>query len=147
MIYRKVLVLITAIVAFVLFIPFNFKGGIGLSESMSYIRYLLAFVLAVPVIVYAIRKYRKTCSRFYLLPCFYVVLGLLMVSMLSIMEMPNLNSQNVASYAQENKNSYAIDSMLIQSKDSYIQLVNSNYFGNEKRFFYKKFEVKNNVIK
>lgn len=77
----KIVIQLTAILALIFILPLGLERFLGNHSYLSMLRYILAAMLAIPTIVYAIRKYRKTAKRLYVFPCFMVALGFWVASM------------------------------------------------------------------
>lgn len=142
---RKILLLLAAIVVFLLAIPF-WAEKLPSQPRYLYVRYLLALIIAFPTILYAIKKYRQTAVRFYVLPCFSIVLGFLLAGMFFSMKMSEA--------AIRGQNSYAINSEYVETfngdSNKHIYFANSKkvYYSDEDRlFFEEKFNAKNDTIR
>lgn len=146
---HKILLSVAALMVFVLAIPFNVELPFFQSKYLIF-RYALVLVIAVPTAIYAVKKYRKTAIRFYVIPCFSVVLSFLVAGMFFSMKLgePRSDSQNAHKYEPMSKHQDLEDiESLISSKFDYVDFVRKvNYYDDEERLFFdEKFRVQNDT--
>ncbi|MDR0660554.1 MAG: hypothetical protein LBG19_07105 [Prevotellaceae bacterium] len=102
----KIILLFVSAFASLLTIPFWSKEIIEDGAGYSFVRYLLAVLIAIPALIYSIKKYKRTASRFYVLPCFAIVVGFWIVSMFFMQRLPeSLNQTNAVFAAKQKTNS------------------------------------------
>ncbi len=78
---NKIIIQVAAILVLILVLPLGQEQFLGNYSYLSGIKYILAVIIAIPTIIYAIKEYRKTAKRLYLFPCFVVALGFWVASM------------------------------------------------------------------
>ena len=76
-----IVIQLAAILVLILVLPLGLERFFGNYSYLSAIRYILAGVIAIPTVIYAIKEYRKTSMRAYVFPCFIVALGFWVASM------------------------------------------------------------------
>jgi len=143
---NKIFVFVAALFAFVLVFPLGIEQLVGDKPYLSGIRYLLAAVIAIPTAIYAIRKYRKTASRFYVFPCFTLALGFWVASMFFMQErLPNsINHTDESSVAAKHEDGlYRKESI---SNSDHFYLTRNHYNDEELLFFSEKFNLKSDAV-
>lgn len=141
---NKIVVLGAAIVAFILMFPMGIDQLLGNSPFLCAIRYLLAATMAIPTAIYAIRKYRRTSSRFYVVPCFTVALGFWVTSMFVMQkQLPDSMHENPSNVAVEQDDFVLYNRSQPAKVDNIFHLTDNQHYNaydeGEALFFLEKF--------
>lgn len=134
------MLLAAGLAVIVLTIPFEF-GKVSstysaYSETFSYLRYILAVLIAIPTVIYSAKLLRKTGMRFFVLPCFTIALSFMATGMLFSMTIETDKSP-VFLKATYDGNVHYMDLSLMENGTYLLDNQNSPYGGELHRGVFK----------